>query len=230
MVKKRLKKRKNRLLRVLFGLKKLAKTRQNIQKSKSIIKQVRLCINLQKINRRSRDSLNKMVLEEIVSQILSSHSYLDREEVMKKIETKKVGARDFLTDETAARIVASELGVKITKKSPRLKIQIQDLISGLNDVTLTGQVVYVYPPKTFKRRDWTEGRLASMIISDKSGKLRVVLWDKKVDLVETGKIQQEQTIRISHGYVREGLDGKLELHVGEKGKIRVLTESPRVSK
>ena len=171
-----------------------------------------------------------MALEEIINQILSSHSHLNRIEVLKKIETKKKGARDFITDETAARIVASELGIKITKKSLRLEIQITDLFSGLNDVTLTGKVTTVYSPKTFKRKDWTEGRLASMIISDTSGKLRVVLWDNKVDLVETGKIQQEQAIKISHGYVREGLDGKLELHVGEKGKIRVLNGLPKRTK
>lgn len=143
------------------------------------------------------------------------------------IENKKKGAGDFLTDQTAARIAASELGVKIAKKPFRLKIQIKDLVSGLNDVSLTGQVVSVYPPKSFKRRDWTEGKLASIIVSDNSGTLRVVVWDKKVDLVETGNIQKDQTIRISHGYVREGQDGKPELHLGDKGNIKILAEATK---
>jgi len=168
-----------------------------------------------------------MDLEEIVNQILSSRSDLKREKILEMIENKKKGAGDFLTDETAARISASELGVKIVKKPFQLKIQIQDLVSGLNDVTVTGQVVSVYPPKTFKRRDWTEGKLASILVSDKSGTLRVVLWDDKVDLIESGKIQREQTIRISHGYVREGLDGKPELHMGNKANIKILTESTK---
>jgi hypothetical protein len=54
--------------------------------------------------------------------------------------------------------------------------------------------------------------------------LRVVLWDNKVDLIEKAKIQREQKIRISHGYVREGLDGKPELHVGQRGSIKVIEE------
>ena len=165
-----------------------------------------------------------MGLEEIINQILSSRSDLKREKILEMIENKKRGAGDFLTNETAARISASELGVKIVKKPLQLKIQIQDLVSGLNDVTLTGQVVSVYPPKTFKRRDWTEGKIASIIVSDKSGTLRVVLWDNKVELVESGKIYREQTIRISHGYVREGLDGKPELHLGQRGSIKVIKE------
>ena len=117
--------------------------------------------------------------------------------------------------------------MKIVQKPLRLKIQIQDLVSGLNDVTVAGQVVSVYPPKIFTRRDWTEGKLASLLVSDKSGTLRVVLWDDKVDLVENGKIQREQTIRISHGYVREGLDGKPELHLGQRGSIKVIKEQEK---
>jgi len=148
--------------------------------------------------------MSNMSLEEIVNRILSSRSDLNRKEILEMIEKKKRGAGDFLTDETAARIAASELGVEIVKKPLRLKIQIQDL--------------------AFTRRDWTEGKLASLLVSDESGTLRVLLWDNKVELVEGGKIQREQTIRMSHGYVREGLDGKPELHLGQRGSIKVIKE------
>jgi len=67
----------------------------------------------------------------------------------------------------------------------------------------------------------TEGKFARLLIADRSGTLRVVLWNDKTDLVETGKVEQEQIIKVSHGYVREGLDGKLELHVGSRGHIQV---------
>jgi len=166
-----------------------------------------------------------MSSEKIINQILSSRSDLNRKEVLEIIEKKKKGAHDFLTDETAARIAASELGVEIVKKPLRLKIQIKDLISGLNDVTVTGQVIAIYPSKTFTRRDLTEGKLASLVISDESGTLRVVLWDNKAELIEGEKIHRKQMVRISHGYVRKGLDGKPELHLGQKGKIKVIKET-----
>ncbi len=168
---------------------------------------------------------SKTSLEEIVNRLLASRPDLNRKEITENIEEKKRNAGDFLTDETAARIVASELGVKIVKKPFLLKIQIQDLVSGLNDVTITGQVVAVYPPKIFTRRDWTEGKVANIVVSDESGTLRVVLWDNKVELVEKGKIQRDQRIRISHGYMREGRNGKPELHLGERGTIRVLEKT-----
>jgi replication factor A1 len=167
---------------------------------------------------------SKTSLEEIVNRILTSRSDINRKKIMEIVEEKKRNAGDFLTDETAARIVASELGVKVVKKSFRLKIKIQDLVSGLNDVTITGQVRAVYPPRTFTRRDWTEGKLANIVVSDESGSLRVVLWDHKVELVEKLKLQQDQRIRISHGYVREGRNGKPELHLGDRGSIKVVKE------
>jgi replication factor A1 len=165
-----------------------------------------------------------MSLEEIVNQILASRSDLKREQILEKIANKKREVGDFLTDETAARITATELGVKTTKKQIPLKIQIKDLVSGLNDVSIEGQVVSFYPSKTFKRIDYTVGKLASILVSDKSGKLRVVLWDKKVAIVEAGKIQRNQIIKISHGYVRQGQDGKPELHLGDRGNIKILAD------
>ena len=168
-----------------------------------------------------------MDLKETVNQILLSCSDIKREEIIKMIENKKREAGGFLSNETAARLVASELGVQIAKKQIRLKIQIKDLVSGLNDVSLAGQVVAVYPPKTFKRRDWTEGKFANILISDDSGTVRVILWDNKADLIEKEKIQQTQTIRVSHAYVREGQDGKPELHVGDKGKIKILSTAAK---
>jgi len=162
-----------------------------------------------------------MSLEKIVEQILSSRPDLKRQEVLKMIEKKKEGAGKFFTDETAARIVASELGVEIVQKPLQLGILIQDLVSGLNDVTVAGRVITVYPPQTYTRRNWTEGKFARLLIADRSGTLRVILWDDKTGLAETGKVEQGQIIKISHGYVREGLDGKLELHVGSRGDVQI---------
>lgn len=168
-----------------------------------------------------------MSLEEIIERILASNSNLKRNQILEMIENKKKASGEFLTDETAARIVASELGLQSRKKPIRLEIQIQDLVSGLNDVTIIGKILAVYPTKTFTRRDWTEGKMASLLISDNNRTIRVVLWDEKVEMLESSKIQREQTIRVSHAYVRQGWGGDLELHVGKRGYIEVLQETKK---
>jgi len=162
-----------------------------------------------------------MDLEEIVQRILSSRGDLTREKVIGMIEEKKRTAGGFLTDEAAARIVASELGVEVLREPIRPEVWIRDLVSGLNDATVVGRAIAVYPPQTFNRPDGTEGRVARLLIGDKTGTLKVVLWDDKVSLVEGRKVETGQIIKVSHGYVREGLDGRLELHVGLRGDAQV---------
>jgi replication factor A1 len=168
-----------------------------------------------------------MGLEEIINQILTTCSNLNREQLLEMIENKKAEAGNFLTDQTASRLIACELGVKISQKKFCLKIQIKDIMSGLNDVSLTGEVVNVYPVRTFKRKDWTHGKVGSFIVSDKTGTIRVVLWDDKVKVLEKGRIQREQKVTVSHAYVRQGRDGKPELHLGDKGKIKIVNESTK---
>ncbi|MFQ6080101.1 MAG: OB-fold nucleic acid binding domain-containing protein [Candidatus Bathyarchaeia archaeon] len=162
-----------------------------------------------------------MGLEEIVQRILSSREDLTREEVLGMIEEKKRTAEGFFTDEAAARIVASELGVKVLREPFRPEAWIRDLVSGLNDVTVVGRAIAVYPPQTFTRPDGTEGKVARLLIADKSGTLKVVLWDDKIDLIKVRKVEPGRIIKVSHGYVREGLNGRLELHVGLRGDVQV---------
>jgi len=164
-----------------------------------------------------------MDLEQIVQQILLVRRDLSREEILKKIYEKKRSAEDYYLDEAAARVVASELGVEIPRETEEFtpQLSISDLISGLNDVTVTGRVITIYPAQTFRRPDLTEGKVARLLLGDKTGTLRLVLWNDKAKHAESGKISSGQVLRILHGYVREGLDGKLELHVGQRGDTQV---------
>lgn len=178
-----------------------------------------------------------MDLEQIVQRILLVRQDLTREEVLKRIYEKKRSAEGYFMDEAAARIVAFELGVEIPKNAAEdwTELSIEKLVSGLNDVTITGRVITVHPIQTFSRPDFTEGKVARLRIADKTGTLKVVLWDDKVSLIENEKIAAGKIIRVLHGYVREGLDGRLELHVGNRGEIQVspqeLAESeyPRIT-
>lgn len=163
-------------------------------------------------------------MEQIVQRILLARQDLTREEVLKRIYEKKRSAEGYFLDEAAARIVAFELGVTIPKDETETswtELSIENLVSGLNDVTVTGRVIIVYPVQTFSRSDFTEGKVARLLIADKTGTLKTVLWNDKAALVETGKITSGQIIRVLHGYVRAGLDGKLELHVGTRGQIQI---------
>jgi len=165
-----------------------------------------------------------MDLEQIVQRILLVRRDLTRDEVLKRIYEKKRSAEGYFLDEAAARIVAFELGIEIPKHEAEVswtELPIEKLVSGLNDVTITGRVITVYPVQTFSRPDLTEGKVARLLIADKTGTTKTVLWNDKADLAENRKIATGQIIKVSHGYVREGLDGKPELHVGTRGEIQI---------
>lgn len=163
-----------------------------------------------------------MDFEEVVQKILSTRQDLTREKLLEMIKKKREEAHEFFTHEAAARIVALELGVEIVHKPLQLKVPIKALVSGLNDVTVSGRVVAIYPPHTFTRQDQTKGKFASLVITDNSEKLRVILWDDKTSLVESDNVKIGQTVKVFHGYVREDLNGKLELHVGLRGDVQIL--------
>jgi replication factor A1 len=163
-----------------------------------------------------------MSIEAIIEKILLARQDLTREEILKTTEEKKKKAKGFLTDEAAVRIVASELGVKILRESFRHEVLIKNLISGLNAVTVVGRVTRIYPIQTFVRSDMTEGKIAHLLISDKTGELKVVLWDDKASILEKEKVEEGQIVRVMHGYTREGRNGKIELHLAERGNLQVL--------
>lgn len=162
-----------------------------------------------------------MRLEDVVNRILLFRPDLSRKQVLKRIEEKKKGVKGYLTDETASRIVATELGVEVPREVFKTEILIKDVVSGLNDVTVIGRIIAVYSSQTFTRSDMSEGIVANLLIADRTGTIKVILWNDKTSFVETGKLVQGQIIKVSHGYIREGLDGKPELHVGTRGEIQV---------
>ena len=93
------------------------------------------------------------------------------------------------------------------------------MFAGLNDVTVAGRLVAVYPVRTFEGEK--SGKFATLMIADNDGILRVVLWNDKADMVERGELKVGQAIRLVHGYTREDRYGKTELHLGSKSQIEV---------
>ncbi|HIE14734.1 TPA: hypothetical protein EYP70_05620 [Candidatus Bathyarchaeota archaeon] len=156
----------------------------------------------------------------IVKKILEKKKELSSKEVLEMIEEKRRRAGGFLTLESAARIVASDVGVNIELKSLKPATLISDLVPGLNDVTVAGRIIRIYPLVTFKKRGGEEGKLRKLLIADKSGRLNVVLWNKKATLFQDKEILGK-IVKFSHGYVKETFDGSLELNIGEKASIEV---------
>lgn len=161
-------------------------------------------------------------VEEIIERILSADASASREEVWRKIKEKKKAAGGFLTDETAARLIASELGIEVKQEPAHsAELPISDLVFGLNDVSVMGRVVVVFPLQSYARKNGSESQFGRLIVADKTGTLRVLLWNDKADLIRDGKVRRGQILRILHGYARETRDGQLELHLGNRSEFQI---------
>jgi len=144
---------------------------------------------------------------------------LEEEQLREMITDRKEEAGGLLTDEGAAHIIAYELGVTLRREEEiGTEIHIEDLSIGMNDISISGRVLLLGLTYLFTKQDGTEGKVKKMLLGDRTKVVNVSVWDDKVDtLLED--IQPNIMVRISHGYVREGLDGDPELHIGSRGSI-----------
>ena len=161
-----------------------------------------------------------MTPEEIIQQILSKRPEISREEILEALKTEKSKTGNLIADATLLRLIAAKYGVEVSAGIVYdRELSISRLVPNLNDVTVTGRVVAVYPVRVFEGKK--SGKYASLMIADKDGVLRVMLWNDKAGLVESCELKTGQVARFSHGYTREDRDGKVELHVGEKSMVEV---------
>ncbi len=156
----------------------------------------------------------------IVEDILSKRRDLSEDLVLALIEEKKKEGHGLLSDEGAARLVAEELLVQ-TRGTELGRMQVKDLVSGLNDVAISGRVLLSWPLQGFQRRDGTPGRVMRLILVDRSGRVRCALWDRHVDVASRAGNLQGRIIRIGHAYTRQGLAGDVEVHAGDRSSIEI---------
>ncbi len=153
------------------------------------------------------------VVEKIVKETGKS-----KEEVEKLIEEKINELSGLVSRQGAAHIVANELGVKVVKHSDKLNVK--NIVPGMRNVEITGKVVRKYEVKNFETPK-RSGRVASLLLGDETGMIRVVLWDDMVEYFD--KIEEGMTIKIINAYSRENRNRR-EIHLTTNSKIVIDTK------
>ena len=159
-------------------------------------------------------------VQSIIHEILSKRHDLSEDQVLALIEEKKKEGRGLLSDEGAARLVAEELLIQ-THGTELGRMQVKHLVSGLNDVTISGRILLAWPPREFRRRDGTSGRIMRLVLADKSGRASCAIWDRHVDILSGVGNLQGRVVRIGHAYTRQGMAGDVEIHAGDRSSIEV---------
>ena len=162
-----------------------------------------------------------MTSQEIIQKILAENPGVSEEQILEKLQYERTRTGGLLGDETLLRLIAAKYGVEVQQNTicNSGSLATNRLFGGLNDVTVAGRLIAIYPVRTFEGEK--SGKYATLMIADNQGTLRVVLWNEKADIVESGKLVIGQVIRVLHGYTREDRCGKVELHLGGKSGVKV---------
>lgn len=159
----------------------------------------------------------RMTYEEIVSKIKEEKN-LSEAEIDEKIRSKIKQLSGLVSKEGAAYIVANQLGIKLIDDVVRRKFKIKDIISGMRSLDITGKVVRLYEVRNYKTEK-AEGKVASFLICDETGTIRVVFWDTTwIKEIENGNLKEGTIVKIENAYVREN-NGFKEVHVGNRSSV-----------
>jgi ssDNA-binding replication factor A large subunit len=177
-----------------------------------------------------------MTTRELIAEILRQNPLLTEQQLQQRLETERAKCSGLLGDETLLRLIAAKLGVQVQQNSINSSSVMSTgrLMAGLNDVTVAGRLIAVFPVKTFQGEE-KAGKYATVILADDEGLLRVMLWDERVELIEKGEMKANKAVRLLHGYTKADRTGKVELHLGRKSQIEIVpdekaTDCPAIEK
>src|SRR5690242_1640704 len=162
------------------------------------------------------------VFDDLLNQILSGNPKIGREELLTMVQRKKEESHGLLSDEGAIRLLAQQLSVSTPPSSDLRDQRISSVHAGLNDSTITGQVVSVSDVHEFQRSDGTTGRVLRMRVGDISGQITGVFWDSLADTVAREALTPGSQVRLLHGYTKFGRAGEVEFHLGSRANIQIL--------
>ncbi len=163
-----------------------------------------------------------MTTQDLIKEIQSQDPQISLEQIQERLKAERSRTGGLLSDETLLRLIAAKFGLQVQQNHVDNKgiLQTNQLLAGLNNVTVEGQLVAIYPVKSFQGAE-KSGKLVTVMLMDSNGILRVVLWDSKVELVEQGELKAGQIIKLMHGYTKQDCNGAVELHMGSKSQIEI---------
>jgi replication factor A1 len=162
---------------------------------------------------------------ELLNHILNSNPNIGRDKLLLMVEQKKTESHGLLSDEGAIRLVAQQLSVASLPSAGMSDQRIVSVHAGLNNSTITGQVVSVGENREFTRTDGSQGKVLRMRVGDGSGEITCVFWDNLADMVAREGLTPGSQVRLLHGYTKQAMGGEVEFHLGSRASLQILRRS-----
>ncbi|MDO5823530.1 OB-fold nucleic acid binding domain-containing protein [Methanobrevibacter sp.] len=181
------------------------------------------------LNEESDDETGFIMTEEIsefydkVKDKISQEDFLARMEHYSK-NNKQIS---FMDPSTFAEMVVGEFRddeVEMVSEKPEFANNtIDKLEDGSKDVTISGRVISISNPRSFKTRKGQSGEVCNVELMDSTGKIRAVFWTQNIKLLKN--VNEGNIIQIKNVDIKEGYSG-LEANLRPRSILVHLDEDP----
>jgi len=168
------------------------------------------------------------IYQELIESKGCSENDLDSE-----IDSKHRELKGFFSREAVIFMIAKENGLSVEDSNDidnniyleddvdydEFTINISEIIEDMNQIFLLGVVESVSGIRNFPRKDTSVGTVASFRLIDRTGSIKVTLWDTQCIVIADNFLRRGQVVRVFNGYSKKGLNDDLEVHLGKKGEV-----------
>ncbi len=145
---------------------------------------------------------------------------IPEKEFLEKVEGKIREFGGLLDIPSASMLVEYEIACN----SP---VKIVELSRKSGNAVVEGTVRKIISSREFEK-DGFRGSVASAVLDDGSGEVRVVFWDRYAEMLMNGEITEGTVLRV-RGYIKETPAG-MEIHAGRRGEVEILDQEKRMEK
>ena len=165
-------------------------------------------------------------LEDILSE-MEKNTKFSRKQLYEKVKNKHEELSGLISMEGAAHLVARDLGVSILIPDKR-ELKIKDLVNGMRNISIKGRIIQISDKREFDRKDGSKGRVCNLIITDGTGEVRVPLWDKQVNMLDEGKLNEGNVIHIKNAFARDNVFGGIEIRLSKMSRVEKIEDDESI--
>lgn len=153
---------------------------------------------------------------------------LSKNEIQTLVEEKKEELKGLISEEGALFVIAKELGVDVASENQELlnevELNISDITVNMKNIVIVGRIKDIYNVNSFNKSNGETGYVGAFLLHDKTGDIRIVLWDNQVSIFKDERFERNEIVKILNGTAKNGRYGEVEIHVGGYSKINLAPE------
>jgi replication factor A1 len=159
---------------------------------------------------------------------------LSEEEIQERLKVTIECYGGFITEQGALFVISKNLGLdaRSSNVDPEMyqeiekeidysefAINVSNIAKEMTNIVVIGKIESISSIREFARKNGTAGKMGSFVLRDRTGKIKVVLWNDLASILENEYFQEGELVAIVGGYSKSGSDDRLEIHTSSKTKV-----------